>query len=166
MQRLILPNDVMLPEVARLLREGQNVTLRAKGNSMLPFIHGGRDSVVLQRTTSLHPGDIVLARLTGGQYVLHRIFSFEGDTSCVDRITIVLMGDGNLRGTEHCTLADIAGKAVKVIRDGKYIDCSAPVERRKANVWRALLPVRRYLLAIYRRVYAARLAPTALQPHE
>ena len=164
MQRLTIPNDVLLPEVVRLLRDDQNVTLRTKGNSMLPFIHGGRDSVVLQHPHNLHRGDIVLACLADGRFVLHRIVGFDEDSSRHPQSVVVLMGDGNLCETERCTRADITGKAVKIIRNNKYIDCSAPSEQRKVRVWIALLPLRRYLLAIYRQVYLARIAPTKLQP--
>jgi hypothetical protein len=43
MRSVTLPNEVMLPEVAKMLSEGKQVTIKAKGNSMLPFIVGGRD---------------------------------------------------------------------------------------------------------------------------
>lgn len=144
MQRITVPNKVLLPEVARLLAEGQTVTLKGKGNSMLPFIVGGRDSVVLQKACHLQPGDIVLAHLPDERFVLHRIVQCSDDT-------FTLMGDGNLQGMEQCQRADIAGQAVKIIRNGKYIDCSAEGERRNAKLWRMLLPIRRYLLAVYRR---------------
>lgn len=145
MQRITVPNEVLLPEVSRLLQEGETVTLRAKGNSMLPFITGGRDSVVLRKATALQEGDIVLARTDNGTYVLHRILSLSGN-----RLT--LMGDGNLCGTEQCTRDAVAGRAIHIIRKGKTTDCALPWEKRKARLWRALRPVRRYLLAIYKRI--------------
>lgn len=62
MTSINVPNSVLLPEVERLLREGRRVTLRTRGHSMLPFIVGGRDSVVLRPPTlPLQPGRIVLA---------------------------------------------------------------------------------------------------------
>lgn len=145
MQHLIIPNNVLLPEVDRLLSEGINVTLKVKGNSMLPFIVGGRDSVVLTKAGNLHCGDMVLARLDDDRYVLHRIIRIEGEQ-------ITLMGDGNLIGTERCRLPAISGKVIKVVRNGKYIDVDTPTERRKAKLWKRLKPIRRYLLAVYRRV--------------
>ena len=145
MQRIVLPNDVLLPEVTRLLQAGESVTMRVKGNSMLPFITGGRDSVVLRRAIALKVGDIVLARLDDGRYVLHRVTAIRGE-----RFT--LMGDGNLCGTEACTRQAIAGQAIRVIKEGRTMDCTAPAQLRKAKLWRALLPLRRYLLAIYKRV--------------
>ena len=76
--RLILPNEVLFAEVERCLRNRYFVTLTAKGNSMFPFIVGGRDSVVLEPSVAfaLKPGYIVLARLPQGAYVLHAYFPF------------------------------------------------------------------------------------------
>lgn len=145
MQRVVLANDVLLPEVIRLLGEGENVKLRVKGHSMLPFIVGGRDSVILSKTELLHKGDIALAHLADGRYVLHRILAIAGE-----RVT--LMGDGNLYDTEECRRQDIAGIAVKILRNGIYIDCTSPGECRKATLWEVLKPLRRYLLGIYRRI--------------
>ena len=145
MPRVVLPNQVLLAEVTRLLAQGESVTLRAKGNSMLPFIVGERDSVVLGKAEALKLGDIALAHLMDGRYVLHRIVSIDGQ-----RVT--LMGDGNLYGTEQCNLQQIEAVAVKIVRNGKYIDCVAPAEQRKAKLWRLLKPARRYLLAIYRQI--------------
>lgn len=145
MQRVIQPNHLLLPEVEKLLAEGENVTIRVKGNSMLPFITGGRDSVELRKAQSLSKGDIVLARLPDERYVLHRIIGFSDGY-------VRLMGDGNLRGEEKCQNKDIAGKAFGIIRKDKVVDCSRSCERTKAKVWMLLLPVRRYLLALYRRI--------------
>lgn len=145
MQRIVLPNEVLLPEVTRLLQEGETVTLKVKGDSMLPFITGERDSVVLCKVHTPQKGDIVLARTDNGPYVLHRIIAVSGN-----RLT--LMGDGNLCGTEQCTLDAVAGRAIRIIRKGKTTDCTLRRERRKAEVWKALLPIRRYLLALYKRI--------------
>lgn len=48
MEKLIVSNDTFFEEVIVLLREGKKVTVPAKGESMLPFIVGGVDSVVLE----------------------------------------------------------------------------------------------------------------------
>lgn len=145
MQRITVPNEQLLPEVERMLAHGTTVTLRVKGNSMQPFIVGSRDSVVLIPATHLRKGDIVLARLADNRYVLHRILRFQEEE-------VTLLGDGNLLATEHCLASDISGKVIKIIRNGKYVDADSPAEKRKAALWETALPVRRYLLAIYRRI--------------
>ena len=99
--KLLLNNDQFFTEVARMLAGGNSVTLRAKGNSMYPFIVDGRDSVILQtyrKTAAV--GDIVLAHLPEKGFVLHRIYKNDGNE-------FVLMGDGNLHTTERCSKNDI-----------------------------------------------------------
>ena len=137
----LLPNVLLLGEVDRLLAEGRDVVLIPKGRSMLPFIRGGTDKVLLRKplATALSVGDIVLARIDEGQYVMHRIIAIADE-----RIT--LMGDGNLHGTEVVERNDVAGKVVEII--------TPTGQRRKPSrgwLWRMLLPIRKYLLKIYRK---------------
>lgn len=136
---LLLNNELYFIEVTRQLSRGRFVTLRAKGNSMFPFIADGRDGIVLRKSDDLSIGDIALARIPGKGYVLHRIYGMEGEW-------LTLMGDGNLRATERCRREDVLGKAVRIVRNGKNVECHSFLERFKAACWRKLLPVRRYLL--------------------
>ncbi len=139
MDKRVIPNDILLGEVAALLREGREAVITPTGNSMLPFIRGGVDRVVLRRTDDVTVGDIVLVH-TGGRYILHRLISRDGDA-------LTLMGDGNLQGTESCTTADVVGTVTAVIRpSGRELTPG------KGRLWRILKPLRRYLLAIYRRL--------------
>lgn len=145
MRTVTLPNQALLSEVVKLLSEHRQVTIKAKGNSMMPFIVGGEDSVILQKELTYGVGDIVLAEVTPGSFVLHRILK-------IDAKEVVLMGDGNVTGVEKCSLDAIHGRAIGIIRRGKQLDCTRRSHRLKARVWKALLPIRRYLLAIYRRI--------------
>lgn len=145
MKTIQVPNNVLLPEVRRMIEEGRSVTLKVKGNSMLPFITGDRDSVVLQSPGMLHCGDIVLAEVLPGRFVIHRIIRIAGDS-------FTLMGDGNILGTETCGREQIAGKVVILIRNGRQVSCDCRSERLAVDVWKVLKPLRRYLLAIYRRI--------------
>ena len=53
-----------------MVNEGVSVTFPVKGWSMLPFIIGGEESVILSRPDQqLKVGDIVLARTDDGRYV-------------------------------------------------------------------------------------------------
>lgn len=146
-QRLILPNDILLGEVSAMLKEGRSVILMTKGNSMLPFIVGGRDSVELVRKDAPVPGDIALAQITPGHYVLHRIIE-------ISDAHVVLRGDGNLRGTESCTPEDICGVATSVVhRSGRRTSCTTKSFARRSRFWASLpYTVRRYTLAIARRI--------------
>ena len=72
MRKLVIDNDELFGRVVELLQEGREVTIPSKGFSMLPFIRGERDLVVLERADEIKPGDIVLFRLDG-RYILHRV---------------------------------------------------------------------------------------------
>ena len=133
-----------IEEAIRQAREGVRVTFPVKGRSMLPFIIGDKDSVILRGPGVIDVGDVVLAWADGNRYVVHRIIRIDGD-----RIT--LMGDGNLT-TEHCTLNDIKARVTHVVDDNKERDLHNRWRMLAARMWYWLRPVRRYLLAIYRRV--------------
>ena len=50
-----IPNEILLPEVARLIKEGHTVTITVRGNSMNPFLVDRRDRVTLgDFTTGRH----------------------------------------------------------------------------------------------------------------
>ena len=64
------------------------------------------------------------------------------------------MGDGNLRGTEKCTAGNVVARAVAIIRpDGTTVSCSGRTEMQRARIWHRLLPFRRILLALWRRLH-------------
>lgn len=155
MKQKSVPNAALFSEVRQLLAGGCNVTILARGNSMLPFIRDGVDKVQLAavhapgtggQDSPFAPGDILLCEIAPGSYVLHRLLKCENGR-------LVLMGDGNLRGTESCAAGDVVARAVGIIRpDGCSVDCLSPSELRKARIWRRLLPFRRILLALWRRL--------------
>lgn len=136
-----------IEEALRLVQKGVTVTFPVTGQSMLPFIIGGKESVILHSPGGIvDVGDVVLAWVDGNRYVVHRIIKLD-----YDRVT--LMGDGNVAVTEHCRLNDIKARVTHVV-DAK--DKTHYLYNRwrmlGAKVWYWLRPIRRYLLAIYRRV--------------
>ena len=140
-----LPNDLFLKGIGELLQEGHTATLRVRGNSMRPFLEDRRDSIVLTSVTHIEVGDAVLAEIAPGKYVFHRIIAIDGDN-------VTLMGDGNVRGTEHCTKADVKANALAVVRKGKEYSTDGRRWMRYSKAWMRLTPVRRWLLAIHRRL--------------
>jgi hypothetical protein len=139
----MLPNGILLGEVKRLVAEGHSVTLRVKGNSMLPFIYGTCDNVRLVKPAQYHVRDIALAEVGKDVYVVHRIIAIDGD-----RVT--LMGDGNIQGKEYCRLCDLAGLVDCIIRNDREINPYSELYQRMDRGWKLLLPVRRWILAIFR----------------
>ena len=120
------------------LREGKAAQFMPQGISMLPFIHGGEDRVLVCKESKVDIGDIVLVKY-GDNYILHRVYAKEGTT-------LVLMGDGNLYGNERVEASEVQETVVEVI---------SPQGRRrkpgKAWLWRHCIPLRRYLLKLHRK---------------
>lgn len=138
-----IANDILIPELERLIREEKEVRFTPSGVSMRPFIEGDRDSVVLAALTrEPRRGDILLARTKNNfgnvTYVLHRFIRIEGET-------YILQGDGNLSGEEKCSLEDIIARVICI---------ESPSGRRKCltsgRLWYSLRPFRKWLLKIYR----------------
>ena len=142
-----MTDELIIQEAVRLVQDGVSVTFPVKGRSMLPFIFGGRESIILQKPGSLQRGQVVLAQVGPDRYVVHRIIKVEPD-----RIT--LMGDGNIRGTESCMPADILACATHVVRpDGRRRPLDSRYKLLLARMWYLLRPLRRYLLAAMRKTH-------------
>ena len=141
---MAVDNTIIIPEIISLLNEGHTVTLKLRGYSMRPFLEDGRDKALLKRAGKVAVGDVVLAEIAPKRYALHRIKNIESDK-------ITLQGDGNLN-TESCRPCDIYGTAVCFYRKGSDKPDYTTGAKWKAYsyVWTRLLPVRRYLLFLYR----------------
>ena len=120
------------------LKDGKVIALVPQGISMLPFIKGGVDQVYLLKKDRVAVGDIVLVEYHG-KHILHRVYAVDGEK-------ITLMGDGNLEGTEQVAADDVMGTVVEIVHDGRHL------KPKKAWLWRHLLPMRRYLLKIHRKL--------------
>ena len=143
MRVLQVQNEVFLPVVLEQLKEHpeKTATINLRGRSMRPFLEDGRDKAMLQLPNGpWHVGEPVLAEITPGHFVLHRIVK-------IDQGKVTLRGDGNL-SDEHCTEADIRARAVAFIRKGRtkpdYI--TGRKWRIYSWLWTRLFPIRRYLL--------------------
>ena len=130
----IIDNRELFSVVRDELLEGNTVRVAVRGQSMLPFFMSGS-------TIELRPvayGDIrkynVVLADAGRSFVVHRIIA-------VDNERVTLLGDGNIIGTEVVEREKIYG----------IVDCSQ-LHIALAKVWVWLRPVRRYPLAILRRV--------------
>ena len=129
-----IANRELFAIVRDTLLEGSTVRVSVKGQSMLPFFRSG--STITLRP--INEGDIrkynVVMADAGNAFVVHRIIE-------VGEEFVTLLGDGNYLGTE------------RVIRDKIYgvVDCSA-LHIFFAKIWLWMRPVRRFPLAIFRRV--------------
>ncbi len=138
-----IPNNVLLGLARDMIREGHTATISVKGYSMRPFLEHQRDRVILDNPETLQIGDAVLAEISPDHYVLHRIIDLDGDD-------VTLMGDGNINGTETCKRWDVAGVVTHYLRPNRTLLASDPKLQWRIRLWDQLLPIRRYLLFIYR----------------
>jgi len=130
--------DTLIYRGLESLKEGKVVPLVPQGISMLPFIKGGEDQVYLLKKDKVEVGDIVLVEYHG-KHILHRVYAIDGE-----RIT--LMGDGNLEGTEQVEADEVLGTVVEIVHDGRQR------KPKKAWLWRKLLPFRKGLLKLHRKI--------------
>lgn len=140
-------NAVIIPEIIKLIEEGHTVTLRLKGYSMRPFLEDSRDKALLTKPNNPKVGDPVLAEIAPLHFVLHRIIGIDGQD-------VVLRGDGNL-ANETCKLSDIKGAVIGFYRKGRdKLDRTDGCKWKTYSwIWTRLFPIRRYLLAFYRRIW-------------
>jgi hypothetical protein len=129
-----IANRELFSIVRDTLLEGSTVRIAVNGQSMLPFFRSGS-------TITLRPieeGDIrkynVVMADAGESFVVHRIIE-------VGEEEVTLLGDGNYLGTERVERNKIYG----------IVDCSA-LHIFFAKIWLWMRPVRRYPIAIFRRV--------------
>ena len=134
--------------VEQTIGEGRSITIPVNGVSMHPFIRSGRDKAVLSPfdASDLRVGAIVLFRYRG-THVMHRIVSREGG-----RLT--MQGDGNNVSTiETADIGDVVALVRYVIKpSGRVVDCMSEAQMRRFRMWRLLNPVRRYIMALDRRM--------------
>ncbi len=142
-----IENSVLFPEICKLLDEGHTVTLGLKGFSMRPFLENNRDKAVLIKGDGLRKGEPVLAEVAPGHYVLHRLVKIDGDK-------LTLLGDGNLT-PEHCRRDDVKAHVIGFYRKGNTELDSIGGHKWKVYSWwwTRLRPIRRWLLAFYRRIW-------------
>ena len=79
-----IKDNIIIQEAIKLVEDGICVTFPVDGRSMLPFIIGGKESVILEKPSKPGKGDIVLAWVDNCRYVVHRIIDIQGDdiTGC------------------------------------------------------------------------------------
>ena len=108
MEKMVVDNDLFFSDVLQVLAQGRQVTIPVKGFSMLPFIRGTKDLVILEKAgEDLKADDIVLFHVgpaDGGRYVMHRILAIDGDK-------VDIMGDGVPYNHEHVFRNQILAKA-------------------------------------------------------
>lgn len=115
------------------------------GKSMMPFIKGERDSVVIEKPQSaLKRMDVCLFRRQDGAFVIHRLVRAEKDN-------YVFRGDGCYFTEKGIRDADILGVMTGFYRKDKYISAQSTGFRFWSRVWNITYSIR-YILRLPVRV--------------
>lgn len=126
--------------IEETLQKNGYLCMTPLGNSMLPLLRGGRDTIYLEQSKGrLKRGDIALYRSKDGRYVLHRViavypgyYEFRGDNSAEADAPVE---DGQ-----------VLGVLKKFYRGGRWIECSSRACRIYSAIWLAMYPVRRIFI--------------------
>lgn len=145
MRKLVVPNH-FFAVAAELLRNGQTVRLHVDGQSMYPFIHGGKDEIEVvpyDGKTPLEPWCCPFYQW-GGKYMIHRYIGMDGD-KCR------MLGDGNIYRIEEVSRNEIVGILRTIYHsDGSIQDCRDKKWLKKAAWWYRLRKVRRFIIPLFR----------------
>lgn len=142
-----LPAAVLMPEYEALLREGAELPLVVSGESMLPFLRPGRDTVYLKKPeASLQRGDIAFYRRFDGSYILHRVFRAEPGKYW-------FLGDAQTRVEGPLPAQCVFARVTAVRRGQRLIHTGSRFWRLFSGPWLALVRQRPRLLRIYRLFY-------------
>lgn len=140
-----LSNSFFFEDIRAQISNGKPVHIKAKGNSMLPFIKNEKDIIILNPVDGIvKKGMLVLARTANDSYVIHRVIR-------TDQERIILKGDGNIITEEVCTKEDIIAKVAAVIHNKRMIKENGFIWNLYRYAWPGNDFARRVLLAIYRR---------------
>ena len=119
----------LLPIIEEQLNAGKEVCFSPNGISMLPLLHPGRDSVVLQSPPpALKKYDLPLYRRETGQFVLHRVVKIAKNG------TYTMCGDNQYAREHGIKNNQIIGIVTSIYRDGKAISCRNPIYRLYCSV--------------------------------
>lgn len=139
----VLPPEELMEQLLGLLDEAESVPLVISGNSMLPFLVHGRDTVYLSKVTApLKRGDMILYRRDSGAYILHRICGMEGDTCC-------LVGDAQPVIERGIRREQVLAIVTAVRRKGKLLQKGSFWWDFFEKVWLRVIPFRPLLVRMY-----------------
>ena len=137
----VISNEDYFAEVQRILRDGKEVRIRVKGNSMRPFIKDG-DTVLLGEYSGppLPLGSNILAK-DKDKFVFHRFVGKKNGQ-------YILAGDGNLVLREYIAEADIIAIAYMHYPKNKELSIAIhrPWARLRGLVWYYMRLLRRIVI--------------------
>lgn len=135
---------LLLEEYRTLLETVDQLPLLISGNSMLPFLVHGRDTVYLTKADRpLRRGDIVLYRRQSGAYILHRVCAVEEETFSA-------IGDAQMEIEHGIAKQQMIAVVCAADRKGKRQAPGCFWWEFFAKIWIRIIPARPMLMRIYR----------------
>lgn len=145
MQTVTVPMEALAEVIALQLEQGGRASLTVSGSSMMPMLHHHRDAVTLiPPSPRQNKGDVILYRRENGRYVLHRIIALAEDG--------YLCSGDNQAVREPVKQEQILAVVDGFTRNGRAYTCNTPVYRGYTALWVELFCLRRYYIAIRRRL--------------
>ena len=146
-RKITKDKGLMMEEIAQLISEGKSVSITSKGYRMHPFIQHMEDTLTIGpfEASDIKKGTAALVRTTKGDYVFHRIIERKGEH-------LLREGAGNIGIKENATTDNVIGIMHSITRSGRIYTSESSCWKIYSWIWMVLRPVRRYPLAIWRRL--------------
>lgn len=137
--------EELFPIIKEQLESGGTVRLPITGTSMLPLLVWGRDFVDIVKTDCYKKGDIIFYRRDDGRFVLHRIVGKKEHS-------YILCGDNQWVKEYGIEDRHIIAVVNAIERKGKRFNISKLSYRIYSKIWISVLPFRKYILIISRKI--------------
>ncbi len=146
MENITLSSAQFAETFKDIIDEGGCVPLVVTGNSMLPFLSHGKDTVWLSvcKNENLKIGSILLFKREDGSLVLHRV------NKILRQDKLEMNGDAQY-WCETINREQIIAKVVYIEKNGKKISCDSLLYKIKVWLWQALKPLRPLIFNIRRK---------------
>lgn len=135
MKKVQIPMEELMPLLQLQMDTAGSAYLSVTGYSMLPMLHHGKDTVILEPIKeSPAKGDLMLYRRRNGAYILHRILKKKPEH-------YVCCGDNQFK-KEIVEPDQMLAVVTGFTRNGKQYTSASKGYRRYVKLWVALHPVR------------------------
>jgi len=142
MEKRIVETKAVVSFIEERIKENDRVIITVKGESMRPFYQDDLTEVMLVAPRKpFKKGDAVLYRVRGDVYFLHRVYKVRKDD-------LVIRGDA-LKKKEIIPKERIIATVQAHKKKDKWVEERSLSFRWKVSLWRKLLPLRRYLMALF-----------------
>ena len=145
MEKLTLSSAEATETIKSTVEDGGYFPLAVSGTSMRPFLIDGRDVVWLRacEQSDIKKGAILLFERKDKSLVLHRVRKVLPDGE------LLMNGDGQT-WCEKITSSQVIAVVCEIERNGKKLRCDTPLDNIKNSLWRWAMPVRYYILKIWK----------------